>query len=241
MHLASSHPQRPWQPLFAPIPNVRECSVVTCHLDPLVPSFTPAAPITMSDYLALRGAIGFARRAHAGQKRADGRPYLSHPLAVLQILRSVSLALPQAAYAAALLHDTVEDGRATIAEITGAFDTETAAAVDALTRRELPKIGSVLTREQAYLDRMLEAHERLPYVLLIKMADRLHNLETSHFLVPERRKALLHETVSLYLPLFRKQQSSQTDFVSAYHRLCGMLEESALRLMETPPKPFTMR
>jgi len=184
----------------------------------------------MGDYLNYRDAIGFARRAHEGQKRADGRPYVSHPLAVLQILRTTSMDLPPAAYVAALLHDTVEDGKATLLEIRSAFGEETADAVDALTRGERPKHASVLTHEQAYLDRMITMHERLPYILLVKMADRLHNLETAHFLAPGRRQALLHETVTLYLPRIRMQETRQSAYADAYRALSALLEESALRL-----------
>jgi len=211
----------------------QECSVVTCHLDPLVPSLVPAPPLTLNDYLTYRDAIGFARRAHAGQKRADGRPFVSHPLATLQILRTASMDLPPAAYVAALLHDTVEDGRATIAQIRAAFGDEVSEAVDALTRSKQPKSQSILAHEQAYLDQMTTMHERLPYVLLIKMADRLHNLETAHFLAPGRRQALLHETMTLYLPLLRRQEAMQTTFADTFSLLCSMLEESVLRLTES--------
>ncbi|MDD4286864.1 MAG: HD domain-containing protein [Candidatus Peribacteraceae bacterium] len=217
------------------------CTIVTCHLDPLVPSFAAATPLTMGDYLTYRDAISFARRAHEGQKRADGRPFVSHPLAVLQILRTTSVDLPPAAYVAALLHDTVEDGKATLEQIRAAFGEETTDAVDALTRGTKPKAVSVLAHEQAYLDHMIAVHERLPYVLLIKMADRLHNLETSHYLAPGRRLALLHETITLYLPLFRRQEALQTTYAETFGLLCSMLEESALRLTERPAKPFTKR
>jgi len=216
--LDTSYQQRPFP-----------CTIVTCHLDPLVPSFAPATPLTMGDYLNYRDAISFARRAHEGQKRADGRPFVSHPLAVLQILRTTSMDLPPAAYVAALLHDTVEDGKSTLAQIRAAFGEETADAVDALTRGAKPKNVNVLTHEQAYLDRMITIHERLPYILLVKMADRLHNLETAHFLAPGRRLALLHETVTLYLPRIRLQEARQSAYADAYRSLSAMLEESVAR------------
>lgn len=186
----------------------------------------PAAPLTVSDYLTYRDAIAFARSAHAGQKRADGRAYLSHPLAVLQILRSVSPSLPYLAYIAALMHDTVEDGQATVQQIRDAFGDEAADAVAALTRPRRPKGIGILEHEQTYLDQMAAANEQIPYVLLIKMADRLHNLETAHFCAPAYRQVLLDETASLYLPLLEREEPHQTRYTDTYRTLLNLLEQS---------------
>lgn len=215
MHLAHTCHHRP-----------EAYTLVTCHLDPLVPALVPAAPLTVSDYLTYRDAVAFARSAHAGQKRADGRAYLSHPLAVLQILRSVSLSLPYGAYIAALLHDTVEDGHATVQQIRDAFGDETADVVAALTRPMRPKGIGILEHEQTYLDQMATANEQIPYVLLLKMADRLHNLETSHFCAPAYRQVLLDETASLYLPLLEQEEAYQSQFTDAYRTLFTLLEQS---------------
>ncbi len=192
----------------------------------------PAAPLTLSDYFTLRDAITFARSAHAGQKRADGRAYLSHPLAVLQILRSVSMKLPYGAYVAALLHDTVEDGKATLPQIRATFGNEVEAAVDALTRPKRPKGVSIDDHERDYLAQMVEANTLIPYVLHIKMADRLHNLETAHFCAPAYRQALFNETSALYLSLLEREELRQSRHLEAYRLLLTMLEENVARLME---------
>ncbi|MDD5041029.1 MAG: HD domain-containing protein [Candidatus Peribacteraceae bacterium] len=210
------------------------CTIVTCHLDPLVPSFTPAIPLTLSSYLTYKDAIAFTRLAHAGQKRADGRAFVSHPLAVLQILRSVSTELPHAAYMTALLHDTVEDTETTVGQIRTTFGDETATAVDALTRRKRPKGKGVVEHERDYLARMAQIHRHLPYVLLIKMADRLHNLETAHFCAPAYRQALLQETATLYLPFLQVQEPLQTKYSDSFNTLYSMLEESVARLTDMP-------
>ncbi|ALM09488.1 MAG: GTP pyrophosphokinase [Candidatus Peribacter riflensis] len=186
----------------------------------------------MGRFLAFRDAIAFARRAHDGQKRADGRVFVSHPLAVLQFLLTAGTDLPHEAYVAGLLHDAAEDGQATIAGIRAAFGADVADAVEALTRAERPKRLSERAHEESYLARIVEVNGRLPYVLLIKMADRLHNLETSQYLAPARREALLSETATLYLPLFAREEARQTRHADAYRLLLTMLEESVARLME---------
>lgn len=214
-----------------------ECTIIACHVEPLVPSFTPAIPLTMGDLLTYRDAFRFARRAHAGQKRADGRAFVSHPLAVLQILRSVSDALPHAAYVTALLHDTVEDGQATEKDVRTAFGDETAEAVAALTRPDRPRGTSVPAHERAYLNRMADVHARLPYVLHVKMADRLHNLETAHVLASARRQALLHETATLYLPMLQEHASLSAAHTDAFAILLTMLEESVARMTERAVHP----
>ncbi|MFH1444659.1 MAG: HD domain-containing protein [Candidatus Peregrinibacteria bacterium] len=206
------------------------CTIVACHLDPLVPVCPPAAPLTLSDYVTLRDAITFARSAHAGQKRASGRPFVSHPLAVLQILRSVSLELPPAAYFTALLHDTVEDGTATLPQIRATFGNEVEAAVDALTRPKRPKGVSIHDHERDYLAQMAEANTLIPYVLHIKMADRLHNLETAHFCAPAYRQALFTETSTLYLPLLEREELRQDRHAEAYRTLLTLLDESVSRM-----------
>ncbi|MDD4628950.1 MAG: HD domain-containing protein, partial [Candidatus Peribacteraceae bacterium] len=174
------------------------CALFTVHFDPVEPQLRPAAPLTMGQYLFFREAIAFARRAHHGQKRLDGRAFLSHPLAVLQILLTTSPDLPHNAYVASLLHDTIEDGCACHKEISGAFGQEVADVVLALSRPRRTGKSTDADREARYIRQMTEANARYPYVLLIKLADRLHNLETAHFLPREKRVTLREETAELY-------------------------------------------
>jgi len=221
------------------MPNAQKCTLITCHCDPLASTQQPlalqqSAPLTMGHYLDLRDAIAFARGVHAGQKRANGRAFLSHPLAVLQILRAASTHLPHAAYVAALLHDTVEDGRATVEHIRIAFGEDVANAVDALTRTTLPKGMSVTDHEHDYLARMVRAHALLPYILHIKMADRLHNLETVQYLPHERQLATVRTTVDLYLPLLRHKTIRLPAYAASYELLLAQLEESLKNHLQKP-------
>jgi len=200
-----------------------------------------SVPLTLGKFLTFQEAIAFARRVHAGQKRANGRAFMSHPMAVLQILRAASDILPHVAYVAAILHDTVEDGRATVQQIRLEFGNETADAVEALTRTPLPRGADIMDHEQAYLARMAQAHARLPFILHIKMADRLHNLETVQHLPQERQLATIRTTSSLYLPLLRRVEMRQTEYTEAFSLLLAQLEESVRNRMHKPKEAFTMR
>jgi len=201
---------------------------LTLTLDP--------APLTMERFLALRAAIAFARRTHEGQQRMSGCAFVSHPLAVLQILLSASANLPREAYVAGLLHDALEDGQASSRELRSLFGKEVEAAVRALSRTKKPHsesrtdLSAMSSRpnghEREYLSQMVLANELIPYVLLIKMADRLHNVETAHFLPPERSHALLSETATLYLPIFQAEEPRQKHFQEAYKTLLRLLEKS---------------
>ena len=218
----------------------RTCTLFTSHVDVAPPDQVPAAPLTMGQFLTFRSAIAFARRAHAGQRRLDGRAYLSHPLAVLQILLTASQHLPQDAYIAGLLHDTVEDGQARLEHIHAEFGEDVATAVDALTRPERPHKADRRAHEEAYLARMIQVNAQLPYVLIIKMADRLHNLETAHFLPVARKDGLHHETLTLFLPLILREEANQTSYSDAYRMLTELLERSLMNLSRKPVKGFTL-
>ncbi len=199
---------------------------LTCHLDNEDACPQPATPLTMGQYLSFRDAISFARRAHHGQRRLDGRSFLSHPLAVLQILRTASQDLPQEAYFAGLLHDTVEDGKARLVDIHAKFGENVAIAVDVLTRPKRNRKTRACDHEEAYLARMIRANTNLPWILLIKMADRLHNLETAQFLPAEKRAFLFEETAELYLPVFLREAVKQEQFSDAYDFLSSLLQNS---------------
>lgn len=199
---------------------------VHCDVDPNAAPLLPAAPLTMERFLTFRSAIAFARRTHDGQRRASGSDFVSHPLAVLQILLSTSSSLPHNAYVAGLLHDTLEDGKTSRQDLRDTFGREVEEAVAALTR---PKAGGKahdLENERIYLEQLVQANERYPYVLLIKLADRLHNMETAQFLPPDRRKILFANTLTLYLPVFYAEEPRQTRFLEPYRTLRSMVETS---------------
>jgi len=107
------------------------------------------------------------------------------------------------------------------------------AAVDALTRPKRPKGVSIDDHERDYLAQMAEANTLIPYVLHIKMADRLHNLETAHFCAPAYRQALFNETSALYLSFLEHEELRQDRHIEAYRTLLTLLGESITHMRLT--------
>lgn len=154
-------------------------------------------------------ATAIATRAHRGQKRADGAAFIEHPLAVIEILMSSSTHLPSNVYAAAVLHDVLEDTELTYADLVRKVGRPIATVVLGLTRpRQMPR-ESQPAQEMRYLRQMRTVQTLEPCALLIKMADRIHNLETKEALPRQRRDELLHETRTLYLPFFHSARREQ--------------------------------
>jgi guanosine-3',5'-bis(diphosphate) 3'-pyrophosphohydrolase len=147
----------------------------------------------------LNKAYVYAMRAHGSQTRASGDPYFSHPLEVAGIL--TDLKLDDATIVAALLHDTVEDTDATIEEINGLFGADIAALVDGLTKiKKLDRVTREATQAEN-LRKLLLAMARDVRVLLIKLADRLHNMRTLGYVPEHKRQRVAEETMELYAPL----------------------------------------
>ncbi len=147
----------------------------------------------------LNRAYIYAMKAHGTQKRASGEAYFNHPLEVAAILAEMKL--DTATIVAALLHDTVEDTEATQQEIVDKFGPEIASLVDGLTK--IAKLDMV-TREATQaenLRKLLLAMSRDVRVLLVKLADRLHNMRTLHHVKPEKRQRIAQETMEIYAPL----------------------------------------
>jgi len=142
-------------------------------------------------------AYEVASRAHAGQKRQSGEPYITHPLAVAQIL--AELGLGPRAIAAAVLHDTVEDTDYSLEQLTADFGDEVAMLVDGVTKLDKVKYGESAQAET--VRKMIVAMSRDIRVLLIKLADRLHNARTWGFVPPEKAKKKATETLEIYAPL----------------------------------------
>ena len=147
----------------------------------------------------LNRAYVYAMKAHGNQKRASGEAYFNHPLEVAAILADMKL--DDATIAAALLHDTVEDTEATHQEITEKFGPEIAALVDGLTKiKQLDRVTREATQAEN-LRKLLLAMSRDVRVLLVKLADRLHNMRTLQFVKPEKRIRIAEETMDIYAPL----------------------------------------
>ena len=146
-----------------------------------------------------QGVYDFADQAHGGQTRASGDSFISHPLAVASIL--ADLEMDPACIAASLLHDVVEDTTVPLEEIEKRFGPEIATLVDALTK--LTKIP-YQTKEDVKVEnlrKMFLAMAKDIRVIIIKLADRLHNLRTLDSLPPSKRKMIAEETIEIYAPL----------------------------------------
>ncbi len=147
----------------------------------------------------LNRAYVYAMKAHGTQKRASGDPYFSHPLEVAAIL--TDLKLDDATIVAAVLHDTIEDTGSTKEEIAQLFGSEIAALVDGLTKLKKLDLVSKRAEQAENFRKLLLAIAEDVRVLLVKLADRLHNMRTLHFVPPEKRNRIAQETLDIYAPL----------------------------------------
>src|SRR6266700_2139376 len=152
-----------------------------------------------TDEALLNRAYVYAMKAHGSQKRASGDPYFSHPLEVAAIL--TDLKLDDATIAAALLHDTIEDTPVTRAEIDQLFGPDIGRLVDGLTKLKKLDLVSKQAAQAENLRKLLLAIADDVRVLLVKLADRLHNMRTLDFVPPEARRRIAEETLDIYAPL----------------------------------------
>ena len=153
-----------------------------------------------ADEAILNRAYVFTVQKHGSQKRASGDPYFSHPIEVAGLM--TELKLDQETIVTALLHDTIEDTLATIEEVEEKFGSEVARLVDGVTK--LSKIETLTENERAAenLRKLLLAMSEDIRVLLVKLADRLHNMRTLHYIrSPEKRQRIARETMDIYAPL----------------------------------------
>jgi guanosine-3',5'-bis(diphosphate) 3'-pyrophosphohydrolase len=147
----------------------------------------------------LNRAYVYAMKAHGEQKRASGDPYFSHPLEVAAIL--TDLKLDDSTIAAALLHDTIEDTAATRDEIDQMFGKDIGALVDGLTKLKRLDLVTKEAKQAENLRKLLLAIADDVRVLLIKLADRLHNMRTLGHMASEARRRISEETLDIYAPL----------------------------------------
>ena len=160
-----------------------------------VKSYEPSA-----DEALLNRAYVFSMKAHGTQTRASGDPYFAHPIEVAGIL--TELKLDSTSIATALLHDTVEDTVATIEEINDLFGEDTARLVDGVTKLSRLELQSDQAHQAENLRKFLLALSEDIRVLLVKLADRLHNMRTLHYVPDEKkRQRIAKETMEIYAPL----------------------------------------
>jgi GTP diphosphokinase / guanosine-3',5'-bis(diphosphate) 3'-diphosphatase len=148
----------------------------------------------------LRRAYRYGEAAHRGQVRNSGDPYITHSVEVAKIL--ADLQLDSITVASGLLHDVIEDTKLTLADVEAEFGKEIAAIVDGLTKiAKLPTGGSTQERQVESYRKLLLSIAKDARVIIVKLADRLHNMRTLDWLPPEKRKRIAQETRDLYAPL----------------------------------------
>jgi GTP pyrophosphokinase len=152
-----------------------------------------------ADEALLNRAYVYAMVAHGNQKRASGDPFVAHPLEVAAIL--TDLRLDSATIVAAVLHDTIEDTGTTLEEINRTFGSEIGSLVDGLTKLKKLDLVSKRAAQGENFRKLLLAIAADLRVLLVKLADRLHNMRTLGFMPPDKRRRIAEETLEIYAPL----------------------------------------
>ncbi|MDO5622465.1 MAG: bifunctional (p)ppGpp synthetase/guanosine-3',5'-bis(diphosphate) 3'-pyrophosphohydrolase [Paracoccus sp. (in: a-proteobacteria)] len=151
------------------------------------------------DEALLRRAYDYGRQMHEGQFRHSGEPYFTHPVAVAAIL--TEMRLDDATIITALLHDTIEDTRSTFSEVAELFGREVADLVDGVTKLTNLQLSSPGSKQAENLRKLLLAMSRDLRVILVKLADRLHNMRTIRSMRPDKQVTKARETMDIYAPL----------------------------------------
>ncbi len=180
--------------IAAPRPQSPELEARYDEVVAKVLGYSPGADIEQ-----LRRAFDFAAEMHSGQKRKSGEPYIGHPLEVTSI--TADMHLDNASLYAALLHDTVEDTDAKFSDIAERFGQETADLVEGLTKISKLKFKSEEEAQAENVRKLIVAMGQDIRVILVKLADRLHNIRTLGHMSPAKQRRIARETVEIYAPL----------------------------------------
>ncbi|MGA1384126.1 MAG: RelA/SpoT family protein, partial [Steroidobacteraceae bacterium] len=193
----------------------------------------------------IREAAEFGAEAHRGQKRKTGEPYIAHPVAAAEVL--ASLRLDADTIVAAILHDVIEDTPIAKEDLASRFGQTVADIVDGVTKLDQIQFKS---REEAQAEsfrKMLLAMVRDLRVILVKLADRLHNMRTIEGMAPQRRRAIARETLDIYAPLAErlglyamKLELEDLGFLALYPRRYKVIEK-ALKRARGNQKEFLTR
>jgi guanosine-3',5'-bis(diphosphate) 3'-pyrophosphohydrolase len=197
------------------------------ELTPLLASYRnrhPKAPV-----VTISRAYTVAAQAHQSQMRSSGESYINHPLAVAQIVADIGL--DEVSVVAALLHDAVEDTEITVEDVARDFGSETADIVDGVTKLERIRFDSREEQQAATMRKMLVAMARDLRVLVIKLADRLHNMRTIAAMPQQKQQRISQETLDIYAPLAHrlgmqemKQQLEDLAFASLHSKRFAELD-----------------
>ena len=151
------------------------------------------------DLTVLEKAFRFARKYHEGQARDSGEPYMLHPILVAHILADMRMDI--VAMETGLLHDVVEDTSVTVDQVRKEFGEEVARCVDGLTKLTKLDFSSAEDRQAESFRKMMLAMVEDIRVIMVKLADRIHNMRTLGYLSPERRERIARETIEIYAPI----------------------------------------
>ncbi|MDH3301768.1 MAG: bifunctional (p)ppGpp synthetase/guanosine-3',5'-bis(diphosphate) 3'-pyrophosphohydrolase [Acidimicrobiia bacterium] len=179
------------------LPWRRKRRTIEAQVEPLIKRFDGARRETQIEVVTR--AYQTAARAHQTQRRKSGEPYIVHPLAVARII--AELGLDEVSISAALLHDAVEDTRLELEDIDRAFGPDVAAIVDGVTKLDRIRFDSKEAQQAATMRKMMVAMSNDMRVLIIKLADRLHNLRTLAALPAWKQERIALESLQVYAPL----------------------------------------
>ena len=222
----ASDAPKPRLPAFARSPDgVTDGSVTSDDIKALAELTAKiTAYDTNADLTVVEAAFGMARRAHAPQRRDNGEPYIIHPVAVAGILADYRL--DSGSIITGLLHDVIEDTPVTLPEIEARFGADVAGLVDGVTKLTRLELQSDRTKQAENFRKLVLALSRDIRVLLVKLADRLHNMRTLHFVrETTRRQRIARETMEIYAPLAGRigMDSVKTELQSlAFEQLDGV-------------------
>ena len=209
------------------LPWRRQQSATAHELAPLLAAYKRRHP--KGSVSTINRAYDTAREAHRHQTRTTGESYITHPVAVAGVIADIGL--DEASIVAALLHDAVEDTELTLADISQAFGDEVAAIVDGVTKLDRLQFDSLEAQQAATMRKMLVAMARDLRVLIIKLADRLHNMRTLASSPLEKQQRVAQETLDIYAPLAHrlgmqeiKQQLEDLSFAALYPKRYAEVE-----------------
>ena len=209
------------------LPWRRQQSATAHELAPLLAAYKRRHP--KGSVSTINRAYDTAREAHRHQTRTTGESYITHPVAVAGVIADIGL--DEASIVAALLHDAVEDTELTLADISQAFGDEVASIVDGVTKLDRLQFDSLEAQQAATMRKMLVAMARDLRVLIIKLADRLHNMRTLASSPLEKQQRVAQETLDIYAPLAHrlgmqeiKQQLEDLSFAALYPKRYAEVE-----------------